>query len=502
MAEHGRPAVWGRAPGTWLLVGIGALAITASCGWGADGEPDRWGAEADRYIAELARVYTANDFYGVLDFYTPTARVEKWRGPIRGGARVRDLIRWNSGDLDQEVLALHLATDGALSLVRWTTTDQFSAVEMAIDRGRITGETVFDLGATQRRSLRSSPDVIDAYESLYAAYAAAWSGESTTSLDEVYAPDATVADALLGIDVAGLEAIAGSAVPGSDIEVASAAGVGDQRAPSPAIHLGPADYGVDPGRAVAVFRVTLGTGCSHQVAMSWTVAGGRIVAERRYHAVASFPACVGEEAAGWWTGLELPGPSDEVVSGVLVTPGGQELAIHNGTPLLEGLVLGGFERFTAAGLAEPRVDSVTFEPSRRCADRTGRLLQDADSRDLFLCLYESDLCPGGDGCALPAVSRRAAALHELGHAWMLDFLTDDDRARLLDFAGKASWSGDDVPWFDRGVEYAAETLAWGLLEESIPMVRIGSPACETLHRAFVLLTDRPPLRSAADCPAA
>lgn len=77
MAEHGRPAVWGRAPGTWLLVGIGALAITASCGWGADGEPDRWGAEADRYIAELARVYTANDFYGVLDFYTPTARVEK-----------------------------------------------------------------------------------------------------------------------------------------------------------------------------------------------------------------------------------------------------------------------------------------------------------------------------------------------------------------------------------------------------------------------------------------
>lgn len=45
-----------------------------------------------------------------------------------------------------------------------------------VERGLISGETVFDFSGTLERSLRASPDVIATYEDLYASYAEAWSG--------------------------------------------------------------------------------------------------------------------------------------------------------------------------------------------------------------------------------------------------------------------------------------------------------------------------------------
>ena len=111
--------------------------------------------------------------------------------------------------------------------------------------------------------------------------------------------------------------------------------------------------------------------------------------------------------AGWWTGLDLPDPSDGVVTGILRTPRGQDIAIHNGTPRLEAFLQYGLERFAAADLPEPVLDTVTFEPSRSCVERSGRVLDDGVSRDLFLCMYESDLCSGTTQCATPTLSERA-----------------------------------------------------------------------------------------------
>jgi hypothetical protein len=56
-----------------------------------------------------------------------------------------------------------------------------------------------------------------------------------------------------------------------------------------------------------------------------------------------------------------------------------------------------------------------------------------------------------------------------------------------------------VPWADRGVEYAADVIAWGLIEEPIDMVRIGRPSCDELSAAFRLLTMVEPLRSDTEC---
>ena len=112
----------------------------------------------------------------MLDFYTPSAYIEKWRGDIQGGAQVPEMLRWNSGDLDQEILGVNLSSHGALTTVSWAATNEMGAVVSTINGGLIDGETVFDLAGPLERNLRASPAVVASYEDMYTNYAAAWSG--------------------------------------------------------------------------------------------------------------------------------------------------------------------------------------------------------------------------------------------------------------------------------------------------------------------------------------
>jgi hypothetical protein len=83
-------------------------------------------------------------------------------------------------------------------------------------------------------------------------------------------------------------------------------------------------------------------------------------------------------------------------------------------------------------------------------------------------------------------------LHELAHAWMIDHVDDETVQELLVVSGRTTWDDQTVPWIDRGVEYAADVVAWGLLEEGLPMVRLGAPPCVELARAFAVITDSSP----------
>lgn len=58
-------------------------------------------------------------------------------------------------------------------------------------------------------------------------------------------------------------------------------------------------------------------------------------------------------------------------------------------------------------------------------------------------------------------------LHELGHAWTALQLNDHQRIALSARWGMESWHDPDTPWRLRGAEYAADTIAWGLLEEPL-----------------------------------
>ena len=63
-------------------------------------------------------------------------------------------------------------------------------------------------------------------------------------------------------------------------------------------------------------------------------------------------------------------------------------------------------------------------------------------------------------------------------------MSDATRQGYLDHTGLTTWADPEVEWEDRGVECAATTIAWGLLE-----IPITNPAAfvEELH-SFELLT--------------
>ena len=100
---------------------------------------------------------------------------------------------------------------------------------------------------------------------------------------------------------------------------------------------------------------------------------------------------------------------------------------------------------------------------------------------------------------MPALNVRVGILHELGHAWILDYTDGPARSRLLDLSGRETWDDPAAAWHLRGSEYAAEVLAWGLLDGVVPLVRIGDPPCLELIEAFELLTGSRPVADRSDC---
>ena len=58
-------------------------------------------------------------------------------------------------------------------------------------------------------------------------------------------------------------------------------------------------------------------------------------------------------------------------------------------------------------------------------------------------------------------------LHELAHAWEHHTMSDATRQAYLEHTGLPTWADPDVDWDDRGIESAATTIAWGLLETPI-----------------------------------
>jgi hypothetical protein len=485
----------------WFPVALVGLTLASGCrSTDEAAASEAWGDEALTYLQELSSAYAADDSYAVLDFYAPGAEVEMWRAGSRGG-RVVDVLLIGPG-LNRELLDVHLGIDVALAFIRWPESGKSSVVQSEFDNGSIVRDTVFDDVVSLAAGQRATPEVIGRYDDLYGEFAEAWSSGNTDRVAALYAPEARMRGPLSSVETAGREAIANLALDPPErwtrLPIDAIADDDGDLAAGFALYLGPTEYGHDPQLAVGAYRVER-SDCSFQMAVRWVLADGVIVDERRYPEIESFRRCaVGVLPRGWWSDLTLPGPRDEVVTGTIRTAA-QRIAVHNGTERLVGFVRWALERFDAAGLAEPRIGSVTFEPSRRCEDVAGRLILEDGSRDVFLCLHERDLCLGQPTCDPPALNVRIGILHELSHAWLLDHTDAAARTRLLDLAGLAAWDDGTAPWPQRGAEYAAEVLAWGLVDERAPMVRIGAPPCSVLQAAFELLTGAAPLIDRTEC---
>jgi hypothetical protein len=120
-----------------------------------------------------------------------------------------------------------------------------------------------------------------------------------------------------------------------------------------------------------------------------------------------------------------------------------------------------------------------------------------DRADLVLCTDAHQACsPDRTTCTGFHLADRLGMLHELGHAWLLQHGSQEDEVAFLQLNELDAWADGSVPWHQRGAEQAAETLAWGLLDEEIALVRVGDPSCDVASSGFEILTGEAPLR---DC---
>jgi hypothetical protein len=86
------------------------------------------------------------------------------------------------------------------------------------------------------------------------------------------------------------------------------------------------------------------------------------------------------------------------------------------------------------------------------------------------------------------VTRRHTILHELGHAWEAQAVTDETQEAFMQYRGLTSWNDPDVDWDERGIEQAAVTLAMVLKWQS---GSIDNPEFVKRLCSYEVLTGRP-----------
>ena len=254
---------------------------------------------------------------------------------------------------------------------------------------------------------------------------------------------------------------------------------------------------------VGIYSLTSG-GCPYSVATTWALDRGRIVGSDLLFEVESLRRCGASDSLGvldelWWNSLVPPEPAPLVPTDRVRVRGGHEIEILNGTGRLTDLVEWALGRYEVAGLTVPEPNSVAFPPSPRCRGVSGLAVDTGEGLEVQMCYGEEELCGEGRDCSTPSVVARLNLLHELAHVWLTTQLDEARQADFLVLRDLGVWWGPDVAWVEMGVEHAAEIIAWGLMDQLVPVPRLPDTSCATLIEGFRLLTGRDPIVDVAGC---
>ena len=189
--------------------------------------------------------------------------------------------------------------------------------------------------------------------------------------------------------------------------------------------------------------------------------------------------------------LEIHPPREPVKTRTLHTQFGP-IEVFNGTAKLHSLVDWLVGRFVESGMGSPGVSEVVFAATEKCHERgyAGGFTEVAEAGShVWLCFGEERV----DSLARPTL------LHEFAHAWSATQIDEETQTRFLALFGLATWypSGFGLPQV--GVEYAADVIVWGLLEEPGLPARFSDLSCEVVGSGFRLLTGAEPLTDPASC---
>ncbi len=222
--------------------------------------------------------------------------------------------------------------------------------------------------------------------------------------------------------------------------------------------------------------------------------------------MASVPACTSDDDSGAQpttvvTSTTSPapnttpttGPTSSTALGNYETPGGQLVAVSPMNDNIGDLLDWSFTRFIEAALPEPTVRGIDFEvDDPLCDHAAGWAVSSGNGKEVDICLPLDEICHPVNGVVL-TLPGKLCMLHELAHLWMAEHVDEAIRSDFIEHTGAHTWRDLNVPWRHRGIEQAADTIAWGLLGGTIEILGRPLPPCDLLHDGFVLLTGQPPL---------
>lgn len=127
-------------------------------------------------------------------------------------------------------------------------------------------------------------------------------------------------------------------------------------------------------------------------------------------------------------------------------PIGPNIEVTGATPEQLAMAQWAIGRFEFAGLEPPTV-GIEFHGDRSgCRGHLGF----ARAGRVYVCTV------------LGNEMARRTLLHEMGHIWIDQNVSQSVRERFLDARGLRSWNASTNPWGERGYEQGAEIIAWAL----------------------------------------
>lgn len=149
----------------------------------------------------------------------------------------------------------------------------------------------------------------------------------------------------------------------------------------------------------------------------------------------------------------------------------EEISITGGEPGEVELVLDAIDRFSELQLGLPELDiDISTDPDG-CKGHSGLFSGGEEPWHVELCEVETWV-----------------VLHELGHAWTMANLDELVKEELTETWGLASWNDPETQWRERASERAADSMAWGLLEDPVGCHSPDGPVARRVE-AFRQLTD-------------
>ena len=422
-------------------------------------------------------------------FYAEDARVDHRAvnaGITSGRDSVLDLMgTQEEGRLleRQRVTPLYLGAGEAVSVDRITSHvgAGVGAFAMSMGPSGIRRESYAPSLQSWRRTLPRDERLLRAQLAIE-GYRQAWSGGSPEQAAALYAEAAILTDDLLGIHALGRTDIA--QVAGAPPDRGGLPGLSWVELPDmggPGIFFAGGRTRNDQLDTAVLLARTEGCAQRSAIVLRLDIAG-HIQEETRLHNVSDLSLCPGLKAAtAWWDRVAVP-PAVAVVHTGTLQEGDRAVQVYNGSPALEQLVMWGFARYGEAGLGIPPVDKVTFlsATTDACRHVAGLAL----GTEITLCV---------DTTSQSQLVMKATLLHELGHAWMTQAMDQADRERFTRASGKPTWASTSSPWGDRGVELAASTLSWALMDQPQPLSRkLGTHSCTELAALYRSLVGKAP----------